>query len=113
MQAVDALSIDPTGENLFLITDHGLTIVALNGAPLSIGSVTPSSGAAGTAVTVRGSGFVQSTTASMNGKNASATFVDADTITLTIPALPSGSAQLSLGNPAGQSYVLDNAFTVN
>ena len=113
LQAVDALSIDPTGENLFLITDHGLTIVALNGAPLSIGSVTPSSGAAGTAVTVRGSGFVQSTTASMNGKNASATFVDADTITLTIPALPSGSAQLSLGNPAGQGYVLDNAFTVN
>ena len=45
-QAVDALAIDPTGENVFLITDHGLTIVALNGAPLSVGSVTPASAAA-------------------------------------------------------------------
>jgi len=113
LQAADALAIDPTGENLFLITNHGLTIVALNGAPLSIGSVTPATGAAGTAVTVRGSGFVQGTTASMNGQNVTVTFVDADTITLTIPALPSGSVQLSLSNPTGQSYVLDNAFTVN
>lgn len=112
LQAVDALAIDPTGENVFLITDHGLTIVALNGAPLSVGSVTPSSGAAGTAVTVRGSGFVQGTTASMNGQSVSVAFADADTITLTIPALASGSVQLSLSTPTGQSYVLDNAFTV-
>ena len=111
-QAVDALAIDPTGENVFLITDHGLTIVALNGAPLSVGSVTPASGAAGTTVTLRGSGFVQGTTASMNGQSVSVAFADADTITLTIPALASGSVQLSLSTPTGQSYVLDNAFTV-
>ena len=33
-QAVDALAIDPASEKCFFITEHGLTIVALNGAPL-------------------------------------------------------------------------------
>ena len=113
LPAVDALAIDPTGQNIFLITDHGLTIATLTGAPLSIGSVTPASGAPGVSVTVRGSGFVQGTTVTVNGQSPTINFVDADTLTLTIPTTASGSLQFNVANPDGQNYILDNAFNTN
>ena len=113
LTVADAMAIAPTGQNIFLITNQGLTVITLTGAPISVGSATPSSGTAGTSVTVRGSGFVQGTTASLNGQSVSPTFVDADTLTLTIPAAATGAVQFTLSNPSGQTYVLDDAFTVN
>jgi hypothetical protein len=111
--AQNGMAIDPTGQEIFLITGAGLTIVTLDSVPLSIGSVTPSSGAAGTAITVRGSGFVTGITAKFNGTAGTVTFVDIDTLQATIPAsLPSGAVSFELVNPDGSTYVLDDAFTI-
>jgi hypothetical protein len=111
-QIIHFMTIDETGQRVFLITNKGLTIAQLDSVPLSIGSVTPSSGAAGTQVKVRGSGFVQGTTASANGTAATVSYVDADTLQVTLPSLPAGVVQITITNPDGQSYALDDAFTV-
>jgi len=106
------LAIDQTGDWIFLLTNKGLTIAQLDSVPLSIGSVTPSLGPAGTQVKIRGSGFAQGTTGSANGTPAAVSYVDPNTLQLTLPSLPSGTVQITITNPDGQSYVLDNAFTV-
>jgi hypothetical protein len=112
--SLGGMDIDPAGKNIFLITKAGLTVVTLDSVPLSIGSVTPSSGTAGASVTIHGSGFVQGTTATFNGTAGSVTFVDADTLQATIPSsLASGAVSIMLTNPDGTSYKLDDAFTAN
>ena len=111
-QIIDALAIDPSGKNIFAITNAGLTIVQLDSVPLSIGAVIPAVVPAGGTVTIRGSGFTSGIIVSFNGTTASAQFVDADTLHLTVPALAAGPAQIMLTNPGGQTYVLDDAFGV-
>lgn len=112
--AQNGLAIDGTGQNLFLLTKAGLTIVSLDSVPLSIGSITPTVGSAGATVILRGSGFSQLTTAMCNGATAKATFVDTDTLQVSLPAsLPAGPVSISLSNPDGSTYTLDVAFTVN
>jgi hypothetical protein len=107
-----SLAIDQTGQKIFLLTNAGLTVIDLDAVPLSIGSVTPVSGAVGATVQVRGSGFQAGTTTSFNGTPAIAKFVDVDTLQLTVPTIGSGAAAISLSNPDGTSYRLDAAFSV-
>src|SRR4029077_14245694 len=97
--------------NIYLITNNGLTRVQLSSAPLSVGHLTPSVGPAGTSVTIRGSGFQQTTSVSANGSAATATFVDANTLRATIPNIAAGPVQVTVANPTGGTYSLDNAFT--
>lgn len=111
-QILEALALDTTGQNIFLITDKGLTIVKLDAVPISIGSVTPTTGPPGTQITIRGSGFVQGITATLNGTSTNVTLVDADTLQLNVPTLPSGAVQFQLKNPDGSQYTLDNAFVI-
>jgi hypothetical protein len=111
-QVTDAMAIDSYGQNIYLITNAGLTIVQLSSAPLSIGRLTPSAGPAGTNVTIHGSGFQQGASVSANGSAASATFVDQNTLEATIPNTTTGSVQITVTDPAGGTYSLDNAFTV-
>jgi hypothetical protein len=106
------MAIDEIGQRIFLITNKGFTIAQLDSVPLSIGSVTPASGPAGTQVKIRGSGFVQATSATANGTAATVSYVDADTLQVTFPSLPAGAVQIRVTNPDGQSYTLDGAFTV-
>jgi hypothetical protein len=106
------MAIDETGQRIFLITNQGLTIAQLDSVPLSIGSVTPVLGPAGTQVKIRGSGFVEGTTAIANGTAATVSYVDADTLQVTLPSLPAGVVQITITNPDGHSYALDDAFTV-
>ncbi|MBZ5661312.1 MAG: hypothetical protein LAO08_12975 [Acidobacteriia bacterium] len=106
------MAIDPSGQHIFLVTKAGLTVVTLDAVPLSIGSVTPNSGPAGSLVTIRGSGFLPSTTVAFNGASGNATFVDADTLQATIPAsLQSGAVSITVANPDGATYSLDAGFT--
>jgi hypothetical protein len=109
-QVLDAMTVDLTGQNIFLITNKGLTIVQLDAVPISIGSVAPTSASSGSQIAIRGSGFVQGLTAVLDGKPASVTFVDADTLQVTVPTLSPGSVQIQLQNPDGAAYALDNAF---
>lgn len=104
--------MNETGQNIFLITNAGLTIIKLDAVPLSIGSLTPSTGAPGTMVKIRGSGFQSGTTVSLNGTTAASNFVDDDTLEITVPAIGSGTAKITCSTPDGTSYNLDAGFTV-
>ena len=109
-----SLAVDETGAKLFVITDAGLTVIQLDAVPLSIGSVTPNSGIAGTTVTVRGSGFTAGSTVSLNGMAAIVTFKDSDTLQLVVPAsLLGGPVSATITNVDGSTYTLDSAFTIN
>ncbi len=113
-QAIPSTAIDPTGQHLYFVTANGLTVVTLDAVPLSIGHLTPSAGAAGTQVTIRGTGFVQGTAAALNGTSSTVTLVDSSTIQLSVPpSLAAGAVSIVLTNPDGTSYSLDDAFTVN
>lgn len=106
------LATDENGQRLFAITSSGLTIVQLASVPLGMGTLSPSAGSAagGTPVTIRGSGFQSATKATLGGKHVAVTFKDINTLTLTTPALTSGSQQLALTNPDGESVSLDAVF---
>jgi IPT/TIG domain len=108
----DFLTVDENGQRIFALTATGLTVIQLASVPLSIGSVSPSSGPAsgGTALTIRGSGFQSGITLTIGGKSASVTVKDMNTLTFTTPALSSGSHQITLTNPSGETYSLPSAF---
>jgi WD40 repeat protein len=109
------LSVDETGQRLFAITNSGLTVVQLANVPLAIGTISPASApaAGGTTITIRGSNFQTGTTATIAGKNAAVTLVDANTLTLTTPAMTAGPQHLVLANPDGETTTLDAALTAN
>lgn len=106
------MAIDAGGQNIFLITNKGLTVVDLGNSPLSIGHFSQSSSAPGTQIEVRGSGFEPGITATVNGVNAPVTYNDAETLTLTVPSTTSGPQDLVLSNPDGISYTLQNGIIV-
>lgn len=112
--AGNLMAIDPTGQNIFLATNAGLTVVTLDVVPVSIGHITPASGAAGTTITIYGSGFTPGITASFNGTANSVAFVDPNTLQAVLPAsLTSSAVAITLNNPDGSTYTLDDAFTIN
>src|ERR1700722_3362362 len=98
------MAIDSGGRYIYLLTNKGLTIVDLGNAPLSIGSLSLTTVSPGTAVTVRGSGFTASTTATIGGQNATVTFIDQNTLTVTVPTIPAGPADVTLQNTNAISY---------
>lgn len=107
------MAVTPAGDEIFVMTTAGLTAVELDEVPLGIGSVTPAAGAAGSTVTIRGTGFTSNTAVNVNGTAANTTLVDASTITATIPAgAQKGAAQFTLMNANGSTYSLDSAFQV-
>ncbi|MBZ5527802.1 MAG: IPT/TIG domain-containing protein, partial [Acidobacteriia bacterium] len=116
------LAIDEYGEKLFAITSTnntpygaGLTIVQLAQVPLAIGNVAPSSGsvAGGTPIIIRGSGFQSGTKVSIGGTNATATFVDMNTLHVTTPAMATGAQRILLTNPDGETAAADALFAAN
>jgi hypothetical protein len=109
---VEPLATDSGGQHVYLLTDKGLTIVDLGEALLSIGSVNPTSASPGTVVTVRGSGFNASTTATVGGQAALVSSIDENTLTFTVPAIPSGPVNIALQNSDGTTYTLQNGLTV-
>jgi hypothetical protein len=113
VQNVEApIAIDAGGRQVFLITDAGLTVVDLGSAPLSIGHLTPSIASSGSTIQVRGSGFESGITATVGGQSASVTFIDENTLTLSLPTLNSSIDDLTLTNPDGTTYTLYSAITV-
>ncbi len=108
----NAMAIDAYGQNIYLITNAGLTIVKVAAAPLAIGSVSPTSASPGTTITVSGSGFLTGASVTANGTAATSTLVNANTLQVVVPALSAGPVQITVTNPSGGMYALDNAFTV-
>lgn len=110
---LDAMALDETGNRMFLISATGITIAQLAQAPLSIGTITPAAGPAGTQVTIRGSGFQAGAKISFNSSPALTTFVDINTLQATVPALAPAPVRITVTNPDGTQYLLDAVFTVN
>lgn len=106
------LAIDATGTKVLLGLQNGLAYFDLDVVPLAVGTVTPVSAASGATVQVRGSGFIAGTTVKIGGLSANCSFVDAETLSCSVPALRSGAASMSLSNPDGQTYSFENALTV-
>jgi hypothetical protein len=103
------IALDSSAEHVFLSDSQGLTVLSLAAAPLAIGSISPSIVATGggTIVTVRGSGFQTGSVVTIGGAPATSVFVDANTLQVTVPANPTGAAQMIVKNPNGDSYQLD------
>lgn len=106
------LAVDSGGQYIYLLTNAGLTIVNLGEALLSIGSLNPASAAPGTTVTVRGSGFSSSIAATVGGQVAPITFVDQNTLTLTVPSVSPRPSDVVLSTGNGITYTLENGLTV-
>ena len=108
-------AIDETGSQIFLITKSGLTVVGLDSVPLSIANVTPASGSSSGAVqvTLHGSGFDANTIVTFGGSRAAANFVDSNTIQIETPATARGAVQVTVQNPDGQSYTVDDVYEAN
>ena len=109
----NGMALDETGTKIFLISTTGLTIAQLYQVPLSLSTVTPSAGAPGITVTLRGSGFQNGVTVSFGGTQVSPTFVDSNTLRAVVPSLPTGPVRVATTNPDGHTYSLDDAFILN
>lgn len=106
-----AMALDETGTKMFLITNSGITIAQLFQAPLSLASANPKAGSQGTQVTLRGSGFQNGSIVLFGASQAATTYVDAETLTATVPATSAGPVRVTVKNPGGQIYKFDDAFT--
>jgi DNA-binding beta-propeller fold protein YncE len=107
-----AMVLDETGTKMFLISNSGITIAQLFQAPLSLASANPAAGSPGTQVTLRGSGFQNGALVSFGTSQAATAYVDAETLTATVPAMSAGPVRITVKNPGGQTYDFDDAFTV-
>jgi len=110
--SLDSLALDETGSRIFLITNTGISILQIAQLPLSIATVTSSTASVGDQVTIRGSGFKTGATVMFGTAIASATVVDANTITATVPSLSPGPCRITVTNPDGTQYSIDAAFSV-
>jgi DNA-binding beta-propeller fold protein YncE len=109
----DAMAIDETGSKVFLLTTTGFTVVDIADLPLSIGHVQPAQGPAsgGTTLEVRGSGFESGAKVLFNKTPASVEFVDGSILRVTSPRVPAGAVRITVVNPNGSQYSLDDGFT--
>lgn len=105
-------AIDAGGRFVYLITNKGLTVVDLGEAPLSIGWLSNTSGSPAAQVTIRGSGFNASTSATVNGQAATVSVTDENTLALTIPSIAAGPATIVLANGDGTSYTAVGLLTI-
>ena len=113
VQAVQTpMAIDPAGKMVFFIADKGFTVVDLGSAPLSAVYTSPSSASQGAQIQVRGSGFLAGVTATIGGKAAPTTLVDDSTLTVTVPAVSSGSQDIAITNIDGTTYTLHSGIRV-
>jgi hypothetical protein len=106
------IAIDSGGRHVYLITDKGLTVVDLGEAPLAIGHLSLQTAGAGTQITVRGSGFDSSVTATVGGEPATVNVADENTLTLTVPAAASGPEDVVLVRGDGATYTYENGLTI-
>lgn len=109
----NGMALDETGTKMFLISSTGITVAQLYRAPLSLATVNPANGAPGTSLTLRGSGFENGVTVTIGTTQVSVTYIDQNTIQAVAPNLAAGPIRVTINNPDGTQYSLDDAFIVN
>ncbi len=107
-----AFAVDPSGQKILVCAGTSLNYYELAVVPLAVGTVNPSDATPGTALTIRGNGFVAGTTATIAGRSASCTLVDGQTLQCTLPKVNAGMAPMTLSNPDGQTYSLEAGVDV-
>ena len=114
VDGVAPLAIDSGGRFVYLSTDRGLTVVDFGEAPLSIGHLSQINVTIGSQITVRGSGFDSTVTATVGGVAASVSFTDENTLTLTIPDAKSGPEDIVLTRTGtyAETYTMENAVVL-
>jgi hypothetical protein len=107
------LAIDPSGEKILVAEQQGgVSYFELSVVPLAVGTVSPAQVSSGGSITIRGSGFLSGTTTKIGSQTAACTETDSETLSCTVPSLPSGPVSMTLTNPDGQTYAFENAFVV-
>ena len=109
---IAAFAVDPSGQKILAVGGTTLNYSKLAVVPLAVATVSPASAPPGAALTIRGTGFVAGTTATIAQKSASCTLVDAQTLQCAVPALSAGLAPMTFSNPDGQTYSLEAAVNV-
>ncbi|PYS58872.1 MAG: hypothetical protein DMF76_18110 [Acidobacteria bacterium] len=106
------LAIDPSGSKILGALQNGVGYFELSVVPLAVGPVSPANASVGGMIQLRGSGFVGGITATIGGKAAICSVVNSETLSCTVPNLVAGATAISLTNPDGQTYSLENALVV-
>jgi DNA-binding beta-propeller fold protein YncE len=109
----NAMVLDETGTKLFLISSTGITVAQLFQSPLSLATVNPAAAVPGTSLTLRGSGFQNGVVVTFGTTQVQVTFLDPNTLQVMAPGLPAGPVRVTIKNPDGSKYSLDDAFTIN
>lgn len=80
---------------------------------LTVDSITPEQGstAGGNAATIHGTGFGDGATVVIGGNSAIIVALDANHITITVPAHVAGTVSLTVTNPDGGNATLSNCYT--
>jgi DNA-binding beta-propeller fold protein YncE len=107
---MNGMALDETGTKMFLISNTGVTVAQLYQLPLSLATLSPATGPSGTTVTLRGSGFQSGATVSFGTVQVSSTLVDSNTLQAVVPTLLAGPVRVSIKNPDGHQYSLDDAY---
>src|SRR6266478_3482865 len=106
------LAIDPSGSKILCALQNGVGYFELSVAPLAVGTVSPANASVGGMIQLRGSGFVAGITATIGGKAAICSVVNGETLSCTVPNLVAAATAISLTNPDGQTYSIENALVV-
>jgi hypothetical protein len=105
----DPLVWDDDNDTAYLIVIGGVLEVPVT-PPLVLQSATPSSGNAGTSVTLTGSGFASGDAATIDGIAVLLNISDEHTATLVTPVHANGAAVIVVTAPNGQSSSLEPGF---
>ena len=89
----------------------GYTYISSSTGPPTITSVSPTSGAPGTQVTITGTNFVSADTVTFGSSPASSTFVSATQLTALVPNVSVGTYSITVTDPDPASATF-NGFTV-
>jgi hypothetical protein len=106
------IAIDQGGRMIFLVTNEGLTVVDMGQAPLSIGHLGGTPPASGGTIQIRGSGFDTNTVAIVDSTPVAPSFVDENTINVSLPALASGAHDLTLKRNDGSSVTAETLILI-
>ena len=105
----DPLVWDDDNDTAYMIVNGGVLEIPVT-PPLILRSATPSSGTAGTSVTLTGSGFTSGDTATIGGVAVPLNINDEHTATLVAPAHANGATVITVTATNGQSSSLDPGF---